>query len=59
MGKKTGKTKSKNAKKAGKKGQVKKRDQEQSLERFITATMEELLMAVNELPDDIILEVYF
>ena len=32
---------------------------EQSLEHFLLATLEELIAVINELPDDIILEVYF
>lgn len=30
-----------------------------TLESFLAATVEELLLAINELPDGIILEVYF
>ena len=33
--------------------------QVKSLARFLTATMEELIMAIKELPDGMILEVYF
>lgn len=33
--------------------------QEKMLEMFLTATMGELILAISELPDGIILEVYF
>ena len=58
MGKKKGKEKSKTIK-TGMKGQKKGKKQARSLERFLAATSEELIMAINELPDGIILEVYF
>ena len=35
------------------------RKQEKMLERFLAATIEELILAISELPDGIILEVYF
>ena len=35
------------------------RKQEKMLERFLVATIEELILAISELPDGIILEVYF
>lgn len=56
MGKKGGKEKGKTIK-SGMKGRKKK--PARSLERFLAATAEELIMAINELPDGIILEVYF
>ena len=58
MGKKEGREKGKTIK-AEKKGQKKEKIQARSLERFLAATAEELIMAINELPDGIILEVYF
>ena len=58
MGKKTEKGKDK-SKKARMKEQRKGRKQSKTMERFHAATAEELLMAINELPDGIILEVYF
>ena len=58
MDKKAGKEKGKTIK-AEKKGQKKEKMQAKSLERFLAATAEELIMAINELPDGIILEVYF
>jgi len=35
------------------------RKKEKVLERFLAATIEELILAISELPDGIILEVYF
>ena len=35
------------------------RKQEKMLERFLAVTIEELILAISELPDGIILEVYF
>ena len=35
------------------------RKQEKMLDRFLAATIEELILAISELPDGIILEVYF
>ena len=58
MGKKEGREKVKTIK-AEKKGQKKEKMQTRSLERFLAATAEELILAINELPDGIILEVYF
>ena len=56
--KKTGKKERHKKTKEGKKEQAKRSLQEQTLDRFIAATLEELILAVNELPDGIILEVY-
>lgn len=58
MGKKTEKGKDK-SKKARMKEQRKGKKQSKTMGRFLTATAEELIMAINELPDGIILEVYF
>ena len=58
MGKKAGKEKTKTIK-IEKKGLKKGKKQERLLEQFLAATAEELIMAINELPDGIILEVYF
>ncbi len=58
MGKKTEKSKDKN-KKARMREQRKGKKQSKTMERFLAATAEELIMAINELPDGIILEVYF
>ena len=58
MGKKAGKEKGKTIK-GEKKGKKNGKTQARSLERFLAATAEELIMAINELPDGIILEVYF
>ena len=38
---------------------AKGKEQEMTLESFLAATVEELLLAINELPDGIMLEVYF
>jgi len=58
MGKKAEKGKGRTAKDRDKKKAVKER-QAQSPGRFLAATLEELIIAINELPDGIILEVYF
>lgn len=39
--------------------QAKKNGFEHSFEHFLAATTEELFLAINELPDGIILEMYF
>lgn len=58
MGKKSGKEK-----RADTSNHIKYQDnrtgQEKMLERFLAATIEELILAISELPDGIILEVYF
>ena len=58
MGKKTEKGKGK-CTKTRMKEQRKGKKRVKTLERFLAATAEELVMAINELPDGIILEVYF
>ena len=58
MGKKSGKDK--RADTSNHRGQQNDhRKQEKMLERFLVATIEELILAISELPDGIILEVYF
>jgi len=57
MGKTAEKGKSKNTR--NRMERKKRKKQSKTLERFLVAKVEELIMAINELPDGIILEVYF
>ncbi len=58
MGKKKGQGKNGNTKKRMKEKAAGER-QNKKPGQFLTATLEELILAINELPDGIILEVYF